>query len=185
MHYWASENPHWMRTVPNQHPWSVNVWCGIIGDRVIGPHFFERHLNGEMYTDFLRNELPLLLNQNINPDMWFQQDGAPPHYAIQARNHLNELFENRWIGRAGPVNWPARSPDLTPLDFFFWVFIKDKVMATAPTTIDNMKDRIRFACLLVTPEMLERVRNSFKKRVRKCLEVEGRHFEHLLKHDRR
>ena len=24
MHYWANENPRWMRTVPFQHPWSVN-----------------------------------------------------------------------------------------------------------------------------------------------------------------
>ncbi|GBM88486.1 hypothetical protein AVEN_269361-1 [Araneus ventricosus] len=25
---------------------------------------------------------------------------------------------DRWIGRGGPVLWPPRSPDLTPLDFF-------------------------------------------------------------------
>lgn len=38
--------------------------------------------------------------------MWIQQDGARPHYTIQARNHLNDIFENDWIGRAGLVNWP-------------------------------------------------------------------------------
>ena len=27
MHYWANENPRWMRTVPFQHPWSINCWC--------------------------------------------------------------------------------------------------------------------------------------------------------------
>ena len=26
----------------------------------------------------------------------------------------------RWIGRSGPVPWPARFPDLTPLDFYLW-----------------------------------------------------------------
>lgn len=185
MHYWAANNPHWMRTVPNQHPWSLNVWCAIFEDRVIGPHFFQGHLNGQVYTDFLRNQLPRLLNQNLNPNVWFQQDGAPPHYAIQARTYLNEIFENRWIGRGGPVNWPARSPDLTPLDFFLWGFIKDKVMASAPTTPEDMKNRIRFACSLVTPAMLQRVRNSCQERIRKCLEVEGGHFEQLLRHNRR
>ena len=99
------------------------------------------------------------------------------------RNYLNEAFENRWIGRGGPVYWPARSPDLTPI--LLWGFIKDKVMATAPTTPDNMKDRIRSACLLVVPQMLERVRESFQKRVEKCLEVEGGHFEQFLRHNRR
>ena len=24
MNYWANENPRWIRTVPFQHPWSVN-----------------------------------------------------------------------------------------------------------------------------------------------------------------
>ncbi|EZA51886.1 hypothetical protein X777_09189, partial [Ooceraea biroi] len=35
-----------------------------------------------------------------------------------ARNILNESFPDRWIGRGGRISWPARSPDLTPLDFF-------------------------------------------------------------------
>ncbi|ENN73068.1 hypothetical protein YQE_10306, partial [Dendroctonus ponderosae] len=113
---WAAGNSYWIRTVPNQHPWSLNVWCGIIGDRIIGPHLFERHVNGNMYTNFLRNNLSQLLNQNMN--VWFQQDGAPLHYVVEARSQLDKIFPNKWIGRGDPVNWPARSPDLTPLDFF-------------------------------------------------------------------
>jgi len=30
------------------------------------------------------------------------------------------MYPNRWIGRGEPQNWPARSPDLTPLEFFLW-----------------------------------------------------------------
>lgn len=185
MHYWASENPHWMRIVQNQHPWSVNTWCGIVGDRIIGPHFFEGPINGEMYNDFLINNLPEMLNSiEIQQEhIWFQQDGAPPHFARQVRETLNLTFRDRWIGREGPVNWPARSPDLTPLDFFLWGFIKGKVMATAPTTREDMRERIRQACNSVTPEMLNRVRNCCIKRISKCLEVDGHHFEPLLKHD--
>lgn len=40
MHYWSAENPHWLREVQHQGRWSLNVWCGIIGDRIIGPYFF-------------------------------------------------------------------------------------------------------------------------------------------------
>lgn len=187
MHYWAAENPHWIRMVPNQHPWSVNTWCGIVADKVIGPHFFDGPLNGEMYNNFLNNNLPQLLNDNgiRQEEVWFQQDGAPPHFARQVRDSLNYIFGDRWIGRGGPVNWPARSPDLTPLDFFLWGFIKQKVMATAPTTPENMKNRIRQACTLVTADMLNRVRNSCQKRILKCLEVNGGHFQHLLKHNQR
>ena len=53
MHYWANENPRWMRTVPFQHPWSVNCWCSIVGDHVIGPYFFEGRLTGQVYANFL------------------------------------------------------------------------------------------------------------------------------------
>ena len=50
--------------------------------------------------------------------MWYQHDGAPAHFSIAARQVLNDKYPNRWIGRGGPVPWPPRSPDLTPLDFF-------------------------------------------------------------------
>ncbi|MVN23873.1 DUF4817 domain-containing protein, partial [Staphylococcus aureus] len=57
-HYYATENPHLLRQVDYQHRWSINVWGGIIGEYVIGPYFFEGHMNGAMYLNFLRNDLP-------------------------------------------------------------------------------------------------------------------------------
>ena len=61
MHYWANENPRWMITVPFQHSWSVNCWCGIVGDHVIRSYFFEGRLTGEVYAKFLQNVLPQLM----------------------------------------------------------------------------------------------------------------------------
>ena len=34
---------------------------------------------------------------------------------------------DRWIGRGGTINWPPRSPDLTPLDFCLWGLMKSEV----------------------------------------------------------
>jgi len=51
-------------------------------------------------------------------EIYFQQDGAPPHYGVIVRQYLNEVFQDRWIGRRVIYEWPPRSPDLTPLDFF-------------------------------------------------------------------
>ena len=43
---------------------------------------------------------------------------APVLLTHSAREgYLNECFPNRWLGRGGPVAWPPRSPDLTPLDY--------------------------------------------------------------------
>src|SRR5580765_6641648 len=87
-------------------------------------------------------------------DMYFQQDGAPPHYSRLVTEHLNLTFPGRWIGRGGPINWPARSPDLTPLDFYLWGHLKEKVYHDRPTTPENMKERIRNACRDIRPEIL-------------------------------
>lgn len=128
MHYWATENPHWLREVEHQRQWSVNVWCGIIGHHIIGPYFMDGRLNGREYTRFLRRDLPALLENvelNTRQMMWYQHDGCPAHYALIARNALDNLFPNRWIGRGSPLHtYPARSPDLTPLDFFLWGHLK-------------------------------------------------------------
>jgi len=98
----------------------VNVWCGVLGNKLIGPFVFENHLTGNAYQVFLRNELPGLLEYipvMIGSQMYFQHDGAPPHYTRHVRDYLNESFLNRWLGRGGTVSWPPKSPDLTPHDY--------------------------------------------------------------------
>lgn len=58
MHYYASENPHWVRHVDNQNRWSVNVWGGILGPYIIGPYFFEERLTGQVYLKFFNMIYP-------------------------------------------------------------------------------------------------------------------------------
>ena len=77
--------------------------------------------------------------------MWYQQDGAPPHFARCVRNLLTEKFHHQWIGRGGPIEWPARSPDLTPLDFYLWGHVKSIVYRQPPNTIAGMKLSIMLA----------------------------------------
>jgi hypothetical protein len=73
--------------------------------KVYGPFFFTEHtITGMIYLDIL--ELWL----------WFQ---LPPHNHLDMREFLDEQLPQRWI-------WPPRSPDLSPLNFF-WGFIKDYI----------------------------------------------------------
>ena len=39
----------------------MNVWCGVLGNRLIVPFVFDNNLMGNTYEAFLRNELPGLL----------------------------------------------------------------------------------------------------------------------------
>ncbi|XP_026828441.1 uncharacterized protein LOC113562655 [Ooceraea biroi] len=140
MRFWAVENPHWLRQIEHQRQWSLNVWCGIIDNKIIGPYFIDGHLNGNSYANFLEHNLVHLLEDLpliTRRTMWYQHDECPAHFSLVARNKLNEKFANRWIGRGGPVGWPARSPDLTPLDFFLWGILKDMVYTSNHATTDH------------------------------------------------
>jgi len=66
--YYSNQNPHWQRNQEFQRKWSINVWAGILGNNIIGPYFFEQHLNAENYFAFLQNDLPNLL-RHINNDL--------------------------------------------------------------------------------------------------------------------
>ena len=183
MHMWAVENPHWLRQVDHQRQWSLNVWCGIIGNKIIGPYFIDGHLNGNMYANFLENTLgPLLEDLPLitRHTMWYQHDGCPAHFSLVARNKLNEKFPNRWIGRGGRVMWPARSPDLTPLDYFLWGTLKDMVYKEEPTTLHDMQQRIIAACASISPDVIKRSTQSVIGRIQSCIDNNGHHFEHLL-----
>ncbi|KYM99939.1 hypothetical protein ALC62_09291 [Cyphomyrmex costatus] len=68
---------------------------------VIGPFFLPPRLNGEIYADFLRNELPVLLADvplYVRAQMIYQHDGAPAHFRRDVRDILNTRYRDRWIG---------------------------------------------------------------------------------------
>lgn len=182
MHFYAQQNPHWMRTVDNQHRWSVNVWCGILDGRIIGPHVFNGTVTGQTFLAFLINTLPNLLDDVPLVDvlnMWFQMDGCPAHYAAAVRNHLTVEFPDRWIGRGSVFPWPPRSPDLTCLDFFLWGRIKDIVYQNPPTTREDMILRIENAVNGISRAEIESAVLSTRGRIHDCIANNGRQFEHL------
>jgi hypothetical protein len=53
------------------------------------------------------------------------------------------------------IPWPMRSPDITPLDFFLWGYVKVIVYRTPVTSLNELKLRIVAAIETVTPQMLE------------------------------
>lgn len=104
------------------HSYSINIWAGVMGNRLFGPFILPTRLNGQQYLDFLRDNLPVLLRDIQRQNMWFMHDGAPPHATDRVRELLNsdEYFPQRWIGRGGYIEWPSNSADLNPMDFYVW-----------------------------------------------------------------
>jgi hypothetical protein len=52
----------------------------------------------------------------VQNNLIWQQDGAPLHDGLNVCSYLDDNFQE-WIGRQGKIDWPPRSPDLTPCDF--------------------------------------------------------------------
>ncbi|GFT34861.1 putative LOC100569746 [Trichonephila clavipes] len=96
------------------------------------------------------------LNIHDVHELWFQQDGATCHTARATIDLLKDTFGDRLISRFGPVNWPPRSCDLTPLDYFLWDYVKSLVYADKPQTLDHLEDNIRRVIADKRPQMLEK-----------------------------
>ncbi|EZA55144.1 hypothetical protein X777_05283 [Ooceraea biroi] len=114
-HYWSDVNPYW---------YSVIVWCEIVNGCLIGPYFFQENVNRNNFLEFLRDHLPVLLeevNLETRQRMWFQLDGAAPHYIVSTncKKFSGSTIQRQVIGRRGPITWPACSSDLTPPDFIY------------------------------------------------------------------
>ncbi|KOC71338.1 hypothetical protein WH47_05048 [Habropoda laboriosa] len=182
-HVWGDENPIAIRPHAIQGHWSVNLWAGICDDFVVGPYILPDRLNGPTYIHFLEHVLPGLLEEiplEIRRNMYFQHDGASAHYAANVRTYLDEAFRDRWIGRGGSVPWPPRSPDMNPLDFFFWGHLKTAVYRDPMATRDEVVARIHGAVATISRDTLRRVQYNIRRRAEACIEVRGGHIEPIL-----
>jgi len=140
-HVWSIENSREHQGRP-QIRFGLNVWVSLLGDRIIGPYIYQENLTAAGYLQFLRSYLTDYIDENISinslNDLWFQKDGAPPHNARRVTDYLQELFPQRLIGNDGTIRCPARSPDLSPLDFYLWGTMKDLIYKTVPTDINEL-----------------------------------------------
>ena len=78
----------------------------------------------------------------------------------------------------GPVAWPARSPDLTPLDFFLWGHVKSVVYVNPENTRQELNERIftPFDQIRYRPGMFARVRQAMTRRCNERNQVQCTHF---------
>ncbi|GBL77130.1 hypothetical protein AVEN_12764-1 [Araneus ventricosus] len=127
----------------------------------------------DVISDFLED---LQLSDLLN--VWFQNNGAPPHKVSSVQQYIRDTFQQQVIGYGGFVEWSPRSPDLNPLDFVLWRYIKQRVYATPPPTLQELRNRITDAYASVSPVMLYNVQREVQSRLQMCIVAEGHHFEH-------
>lgn len=183
-HYWANENPHATRERGCQEKFSFNVFA-LLKDNEIRYLIYDEKLNSNKYLDILATVVEEFTDNLSLQDYrtcWYQLDGAPAHCTAEVTAALDRMFEDRWFRRLGPWNWPPRSPDITPLDFYLWGTLKEKVYQTPVHTREELENRVNQAFQDIDLQSLRKATcDGVNARILKCLEVDGQHFEHLLR----
>ncbi|GFT60562.1 hypothetical protein TNCV_1966551 [Trichonephila clavipes] len=95
----------------------------------------------------------------------FRRAVVPTRRCNMSHSSCHNRFIDRLISRFGPVNWPPRSCDLTPLDYFLWGYVKSLVHADKPQTPDHLEDNIRRVIADIRPQMLEKVIENWTSRL--------------------
>ena len=88
-------------------------------------------VNGDRYRAMLNEFLFTKIEEEDIGRIWFQQDSAMCHTVQATLDVLRSVFEDRVISRRAEVVWQPWSCVLTPLDYYLWVAVKDKLRRQA------------------------------------------------------
>ncbi|GFW20982.1 DUF4817 domain-containing protein [Trichonephila clavipes] len=172
-HFWLNGyvNKQNCRIWSEANPEKLTGWFALWAGGIIGPYFFkndEGHnatVNGDRYRAMITNFFISELNNHDVQELWFQKEGTVCHTARATIDLLKDTFGDHLISRFGPLNWPPRSCDLTPLDYFLWGYVKSLVSADKPQTLDYLEDNIRPVIADIRPQMLEKVIENWTSRL--------------------
>ena len=132
----------------------------------------------------VRSAHSCVLHAVTEGQLFWQQDGAPPHFYKPARKWLNVYFQDRWIGRS-PSHRSHRLAGSKPrpdsLQFPAVEWHKTTIVyREQPSSIDELKFQIRAAFEEISVDVRQSVIAEFDRRVRLCLQRNGDHIENVL-----
>ena len=139
-------------------------------------------INTAYYLSMLEDHfVPEITYRHTTPRPWvWQQDNAPSHVSKEALQWINRHIGTVAGGRR--IRFPPNSPDLNPLDFSVWTRLEDEVTKEKCETLLDVRVALKKYCdsLMSDTDYLKEIANHWVKRVEKCIEQEGGHFEHML-----
>ena len=77
------------------------------------------------------------------------------------------------MGQAGPIPWPARSPDLSPLDFWLWGYLKKKVHSHSVATLQELRDAIEDELPAIPAVTVHNATLSVVENAKKLISING------------
>ena len=184
---WADKPPSEAVSEHPLHSPRVTAWCALSASGVVGPFFeapngstttVDQHGYVEGLDKFWRQlQDNSGHNGRRNTRVWFQQNGAPAHTSKLALQWLNDHFGARVLSRKTPTPWPAHSPDLTPLDFFLWGYLKSEVYKKKANNLSELKKAITEVVRSIGPDTCAAVIRQVEAQADICIRRKRGHVE--------
>ena len=132
-------------------------------------------LNSEQYiTDILEGCLLPWAEQHFKDELWTLQQNSAPSHGLK--------FTQSWILRKissfiSKEDWPARSPDLNPLDYSIWSILEKRVCSTPHQTLESLKAKLMKEWEAIPQETLRAAYDSFPDRLKDVVKNKGSYIE--------
>ncbi|GFU00865.1 transposable element Tcb2 transposase [Trichonephila clavipes] len=149
----------------------VLVWGGIMLGSRTDLHIFDAgSVNGTRYCNEILLPYVRLFRGAMGLQFLFMDDNAPCHRTVAAQ----QLLESEDIER---MDWPARSPDLNPIEHA-WDFLGRRLAArTLPTvTIRELRLALQDKWAAMPQQVIDTLILSMGRRCETCLAVRGDHI---------
>ncbi|GFU57866.1 transposable element Tcb2 transposase [Trichonephila clavipes] len=149
----------------------VLVWEGIMLGSRTDLHIFDAgSVNGTRYCNEILLPYVRLFSGAMGLQFLFMDDNAPCHRTVAAE----QLLESEDIER---MDWPARSPDLNPIEHV-WDFLGRRLAArTLPlVTIRELRLALQGEWAAMPQQLIDTLILSMGRRCETCLAVRGDHI---------
>ena len=150
---------------------SVMVWGGICIDGRTDLYVIPRGtMNAQRYRDEILDQYVRPFAGAIGDGFLFMQDNARAHTARVCTEYLEEEAID-------VMEWPARSPDLNPIENV-WDILFRRIHARLdpPNSIQTLSNALREEWDAIPQPMIQRIITSMGRRCRMCCQARGGHI---------
>ncbi|GFV55195.1 transposable element Tcb2 transposase [Trichonephila clavipes] len=149
----------------------VLVWGGVMLGSRTDLHIFDAgSVNGIRYCNEILLPFVRLFRDAMGLQYLFMDDNAPCHHTVAAEQLLESEDNER-------MDWPARSPDLNPIEHV-WDFLGRRLAArTLPhVTIRELRLALQDEWAAMPQQLIDTLILSMGRRCESCLAVRGDHI---------